>query len=277
MNFRSTLVSKQNDQSRSIFPLTTELKCYHSFLMQMGLEAKTTQKHHVIHKCVNNPKQSALCLILLLFANSNDVAKNPGPTITSTIYPCGTCDEPVTWNDKEIMCDTCHQWYHTKCQSVSSHTYNILAENSGIAWGCIICDCPNYSSVCFDHITTTTNRFSVLSETSLQSLVATESFRPIHSSTPDNSKRHKPRPTPLKLLVVNFQSIKSKQGPVKNLIESTNADIILGTETWIDPSVTNSQIFPSNYNIYRRDRNMNCGGVLIAIKDCLISEPVPEL
>ena len=53
--------------------------------------------------------------------------------------------------------------------------------------------------------------------------------------------------------------------------------IIIGTETWIDATVTNNQIFPPNYDIYRGDLNMNGGGVLIAIKNTLISEPVPKL
>ena len=277
MNIKAALEAGNEVCQHSTFPLTGVLKCQHSIVVQVGLGSSIAQKHKTIYSCTSNPKKAALCLIILLFANSNDVHKHPGPTNDSTIYPCGTCDEPVTWEDKGIMCDTCHQWYHTKCQSVSSQTYNILAENSGIAWDCIVCDCPNYSSVCFDHITTTSNRFSVLSETSMLSPLPTEKFRPAHASTPDNTKRHKARQVPLKLLVVNFQSIKSKQGPVKNLIESTNADIIIGTETWIDPTVTNNQIFPSYYDIYRRDRNMNGGGVLIAIKNTLISEPVPEL
>jgi len=37
-----------------------------------------------------------------------------------------------------------------------------------------------------------------------------------------------------------------------------------------------SQIFPPGYNIYRNDRNMNGGGVLVAVCDNLISSPVTE-
>ncbi|CAC5404305.1 unnamed protein product [Mytilus coruscus] len=80
------------------------------------------------------------------------------------------------------------------------------------------------------------------------------------------------------MLTVNFQSIKSKQGQVKNLVESTQPDIVLGTETWIDPTITDNQIFPPNYHIlvYRNDRNLK-GGVLTAIKNDHLSTPVPEL
>ncbi|VDI07519.1 Hypothetical predicted protein [Mytilus galloprovincialis] len=101
-------------------------------------------------------------LSLLLIITSNDIDLNPA--LKTTIFPCGTCDEPVTWAEKGIMCDTCNQWYHVSCQSMSSRTYNILAEDSAIAWDCLICDCPNYSSVCFDLVLSTSNSFSILSD-----------------------------------------------------------------------------------------------------------------
>ena len=46
-------------------------------------------------------------LIPILIATSNDIQLNPGPN--STTYNCGTCDLPVTWKGKAIMCDTCNQ------------------------------------------------------------------------------------------------------------------------------------------------------------------------
>jgi hypothetical protein len=44
-------------------------------------------------------------------------------------------------------------------------------------------------------------------------------------------------------------------------------------------TITNSQIFPPNYNIYRKDRkgNKTGGGVLIAINDKYLSSEIPEL
>ncbi|CAG2222754.1 unnamed protein product [Mytilus edulis] len=122
---------------------------------------------------------------------------------------------------------------------------------------------------------------SILSDTSLQSPIPSDCIKPLHASTPERKNRNnlhaKAKPTPIKMLTVNFQSIKSKQGLVKNLVESTKPDIVLGTETWIDPSITDSQIFPPNYNIYRNDRNIQGGGVLIAINSDHLSTPVPEL
>ncbi|CAC5403609.1 unnamed protein product [Mytilus coruscus] len=163
---------------------------------------------------------------------------------------------------------------------MNTKSYNEYANDSALAWDCITCGCPNYSTLCYSLILSTSNHYSVLSDTSLTSPTSSKNMRPLHASTPDKNKNRKPSKKseiPLRLLNVNFQSIKSKQGQVLNLIESTNPDIIFGTETWVDNKITDSQIFPPGYNIFRKDRNCSGGGVLVAIKDTYITTAVPEL
>ena len=47
-----------------------------------------------------NCKSGFTYLILILLVNANDINPNPGPTHNdSTIYPCGTFDQPVTWDN----------------------------------------------------------------------------------------------------------------------------------------------------------------------------------
>jgi len=107
----------------------------------------------------------------------------------------------------------------------------------------------------------------------------------VHSSTPDNTKKSAKKSNTgstqhivnVNNVNVNFQSIKTKQGQLYNMLDSIKPDIICGTETWIDNSIKDSQIFTPGYNIYRNDRNLNGGGVLLAVRDNLISSPVPEL
>ena len=68
------------------------------------------------------------------------------------------------------------------------------------------------------------------------------------------------------ILNLNFHSIKNKKAETLNIIDSYNPDIIIDTETWLNDSVHNSEIFPPNYNIYRRrDRRDGFGGVLVAV------------
>ena len=52
---------------------------------------------------------------------------------------------------------------------------------------------------------------------------------------------------------------------------------MIGTETWLDSNIKDSEIFPSGYKLHRKDRTTNGGGVLIAIKEEYNSEDVPEL
>ncbi|CAC5374842.1 unnamed protein product [Mytilus coruscus] len=217
-------------------------------------------------------------LAMILITISNDVNMNPRPSQSESNYPCGTCDKPVNWDGRGIVCDTCNQWYHVSCQSMSPSLYLEHVNDSAVAWDCIACNCPNYSTFCFSMVFSTSNHFSILSESPLESPKPTNQMQPIHASTPTKSsykttksKQH------LRILNVNFQSIKTKQPQLENLIDSTKPDIIFGIETWINHSIKDSQIFPKGYNIFRNDRNLSGGGVLIAVKNIYITTSVPEL
>ena len=76
---------------------------------------------------------------------------------------------------------------------------------------------------------------------------------------------------PLRIISLNFQSIKNKKPELDLLLDTTKPDIIIGTETWLDSSISSSEYFPaSRCTVYRRDRPPNSkehshGGVLIAI------------
>lgn len=90
-------------------------------------------------------------LSVILVSTSNDVQTNPGaPTNESAVYPCGTCYQPVTWDHRAVVYDTCDQWYHISCQDVYSGTYSILNEYCVIRWDCPICNKPNYNLTCHD-------------------------------------------------------------------------------------------------------------------------------
>ena len=99
-------------------------------------------------------------------------------------------------------------------------SYNEIANDSAIEWDCIMCGCPNYSTLCYSLIFSTSNLYSVLSDTSLASPTLSNNIRPIHASTPDRKKNRRTKENAsLRILNVNFQSIKGKQGQVRNLID----------------------------------------------------------
>jgi len=64
-----------------------------------------------------------------------------------------------------------------------------------------------------------------------------------------------------------------------DMISSTQADIILGTESWLDESVKSAEVFPHNFKPYRRDRKTGKqgGGDFILVSTNLESEEPTEL
>jgi hypothetical protein len=55
------------------------------------------------------------------------------------------------------------------------------------------------------------------------------------------------------------------------LIESSNPDIIIGTETWLKPGMNDSEVIPPSYTLYRNDRADGYGGILLAVKSDITS------
>lgn len=55
-----------------------------------------------------------------------------------------------------------------------------------------------------------------------------------------------------------------------SVLYQRNYDLIVLTETHLDHSILDSEIFPSHYTVFRKDRKINGrhgGGVLIAVRD----------
>ena len=65
--------------------------------------------------------------------------------------------------------------------------------------------------------------------------------------------------------------ITNKTGFLQSLLLfSKSIDIVCITETWLTNMISDPEIIPSNYTIYRNDRYTRGGGVLIAISMVLV-------
>ena len=246
-----------------------------------------TNKH--AHRITSrSDKPVFLYIAMVLLANSNDIESNPGPQTelhgssdsSSTLYLCGSCKEPVTWNDMGVMCEDCESWFHIDCQGIGDNTYERLGDKS-VVWTCLTCDGPNYSSLLFDlHGINTSNKFDALGATGELSSTSIDTFnssdeqtlaQPLHSSSPVKP-RPKPAVTgrPLRIINVNCQSLVNKKPLFYNLVESTKPDIIAATETWFTGQIHDAEYFNlDHYTVYRRDRcnDTSGGGIIIAVNE----------
>ena len=74
----------------------------------------------------------------------------------------------------------------------------------------------------------------------------------------------------LQIMCVNFCSILNKLPSFYDLIHTYDPDIIVGCKSWLTNDILSSEIFPSNYTIFRKDRTLqHGGGVFLACRDSL--------
>jgi hypothetical protein len=82
-------------------------------------------------------------------------------------WPCGTCNEAVTWRQKVICCDSCETCFHIKCQHIRSNIFRFI-DASNISWECLQYRMPYFSTSLLNSSYTfeTENQFSSLSKCS---------------------------------------------------------------------------------------------------------------
>ena len=266
------------------------------------------QRKQLTKLLITSHEVTRLSLLVLLL--SGDIETNPGPT--DSVYPCGFCDKPVTWNCKGIACDDCNVWFHISCANIDPCDYDALSRSS-VAWPCPRCESMNCDSFTFrSYELENQNYFQPLrSISSVSSVSSSNPFSPQKASTPNTSfttpspkpkGTHKnpshtrscsssvfelPQKSNLRLMNVNCQGLKSKTQEFATVLQYTKPDIICGTESWLGgvkpgkspdaDHIKSSEIFPDYLNIYRNDRNLQGGGVFILVHKTIISEEKPDL
>ena len=206
---------------------------------------------------------------------SGDIELNPGP-VSPKCQICIKSIKTCTSKQGAIQCDTCNEWYHTVCLHTNTPKHIAIGlGNKYASWHCIHCGLPQISSDLFNHRDLiTTNSYSVLANPIINDPLdkmkpATQTHKNYHKKSNNTNNQNT-----LKTLIINFQSIKNKIPDLELLIKTEEPDIIAGSETWLNPNIYNSEIFNNNYNIFRKDRPDNYGGVLLAIKSNIIAEEI---
>ena len=70
----------------------------------------------------------------------------------------------------------------------------------------------------------------------------------------------------IRVLQLNFNSLKRKRAELKILIERHNPDIVVGSESKLYDTHASHSIFPETYVVERNDRNRHVAGVILVIK-----------
>ena len=71
--------------------------------------------------------------------------------------------------------------------------------------------------------------------------------------------------------------IRNKTAELDAAIKYIKPDVICGTESKLNEQISNSEVFPSNYTVYRKDRATLGGGVFILVLQSLVSVRVPDM
>ncbi len=271
-----------------------DLRSNHRLLKPKHLAPKHNHTSKIENKKCRRRHTFFLLLILLL---SGDVERNPGPTtetiINNSQFPCNICTDEVTWNEDALQCEGCDDWIHRKCMCMSLEEYSRLG-HLNITWICPKCGLLNLSLSLF--ISNSTENMSTLSRNSFEPLSPTsdsetsglQSFAsldspgvPLYTSSPTKTiPRRKHNRKSLSILNVNCQSIRNKKAMFTHMINRTNPDVIVGTESWLNANDNSSDYLPTeDYVFERRDRQTNTqgGGVFLGIKRDIFSERVKEL
>jgi hypothetical protein len=171
--------------------------------------------------------------------------------------------------------------------AISTNQYERLVNHPSVSW---ICNCgfPNYTSDLFHtHFKVDTlNSFSVLddlspevSSTDPDSTGIPHDFNPRQTSSPTKPKPlRRTKVRTLRGMQINCNGLKGEDSKLdfQSAVEQHNPDIIFGCESKLDEGTPTYSIFSENYEVYRKDRTANGGGVFLAIRSDIVVVDRPE-
>ena len=259
-----------------------------------------------------------LYLCMLLLQESYDPEPNPGPrppkfpcgicnNAVKWTTPGVQCDSCKLWYHKNCMgmCDQVYislrnvSWECLKCglPNFSTCLFDLTFFESNNSFEPLQPDSSSHSLDCdmsFSNpratsspnrcLTSTSSRLT--STSSIPSTTLTDDANLTHPSFSGSSdltqhitiSRNKRNDIPLKLLVLNCQSIVNKKSPFELMCETIGADIVISTESWLNKNHLNTEFFPDHYSVYRKDRSKGKGGgVFILVHKRLQSMEPPEI
>ncbi len=204
----------------------------------------------------------------LLITCAGDIELNPGPKKPPK-YPCQICAKAVKWGQRGLLCDGCDAWSHADCYGMDTALYAALERDIDGSWQCCNCGMPNFNSSLFSSHQESTLPLNTSADSTPQSPLAHSSPDPQSSSkqTAAGQTQNRHGGLPIRSIVINCRSIKGKKAELDDLIDSLQPHIIFASETHLDSDYFSTEFFPTNFSVYRKDRNRHGGGVLLAVSN----------
>lgn len=128
---------------------------------------------------------------------------------------------------------------------MSKHVFKYYLDNHNLDCECASCSLLTFSDSFFDQNQETLNTHSVLPE-----------------ALADINNRLQALPG-VKMAHLNVNGLKGKLSEIRMFLSNTRLDILAISETKLSSDITSSEISVEGYNIIRKDRDRNGGGVLL--------------
>ena len=183
---------------------------------------------------------------------SGDIQMNPGPGIRRPKHPCTVCSKGVIATSKAVECNLCTKKTHIRCISNTARKeYENITEGEKFRYICIVCQ--NSSENIVDSPSLDSNNIGV---------------DDIFTTTSNNDDMYKCFDRKgMHFIHLNIRSLLPKMSEVRIIAQRTKAAVIAMSETWLDPSIQDSEVDIEGYSVIRKDRNRKGGGVCIYINN----------
>ena len=249
-------------------------------------------------------KPDGRLFVYLSILVSGDIQSNPGPT-RKISNPCTVCKKGVIKSSKAVSCDECDLWTHIRCtKDISNKMYDELTSLPNFSYICVPCTTKSLSAqneqskgTDIDHINhniskncamskspannigdheTTTNHAIINNNNNCASPKSDADVHDDEHSPMTNQFQHlidirKKHPKKFIAAHININSLRYKFIEIKELLTDKIVDVLFISETKLDHTFRESTLAIEGYQLVRRDRDKNGGGLAAYIRNDLPS------
>ena len=198
------------------------------------------------------------------------------------------CNKGVIATSKAVVCKKCNIKSHLKCAQLNCDISYLFQDFTTLQYTCRLCcfnelpfsDLDQSKDVFQDAPPPTTEPpvppfpdFIPSTDTSTDPI-------PGISSLPSSAKDENVEcflKRGLHFIHLNVRSILPKMSELKIIALKSKAAVISLSETWLDSSVTDSEIYIDNYSVVRNDRDRHGGGVCCYVRNDIAFTARPDL